>query len=472
MKMKSESLIQAAPGSLRPAVAALSRVVPRKPSPDGNLHILVEPVDRNTVRITGAGRGTFLSVDVPAAIPSAFGPFLVSFPGLQARLKGAGSHGTVEIQSGQVPAARFPELPVFRGASVTLEPKVAGAILRAFACASTDETRMVINGALLEVTGDGGNRVVGTDGRHLYAATRFVIPGLQTPVILPAHPVWKSPILRKASRWTLRVGGDASTAPRFYRIEAPGWSLTGRLTEGNYPNYHQVIPGPASFKAGAVLSERTLPGLEKLLETLPGGKSPHRPVGIRLGTKVLSILARETDEDAFGEHPVPSMEIHGDPVTVFIDRDYLAKAFRFGLNRIEIIDAVSAVKLSRDGELMIVMPVRCQGDTRAGTPGTPGVSPKESRREPVGKSPSPAEGSLGERPGKSRGGGPTGENQPDPFETVAMQVVQAREAIRLADSRLGDLATALRALVRKQRQAEKEMRAVRGTLRSLGRIEF
>jgi len=473
--MKSTTEIQAAAGSLRQAVAALSKVIPRKPAPDGLNHVLVEPLHRNTIRITGVGPDTFLSVDVPAEIPTAFEPFLISFPGLQTRVKGTRTYEEIELHPGSIPVARFPEIPKFRAAPVTLEPKVTGAILRAFACVSTDQTRMVINGALIDAAGGEGHHVVGTDGKHLFGSNSFSIPGMKGPVILPAHPVWKSPILRNEAVWTLRVGGDSlSPDARWYRIDAPGWSLTGRLIEGNFPNYHQVIPGASSFKARVVLSERTLPEIEKLLGTLPGAKLPHRPVGLRLEKRGLSLLARESEEDFFDDHPIPFVEIHGDPVTVLVDRDYLAKAFRFGLNRIEFIDAVSPVKISRDGDLMIVMPVRCQGEVLVKAPE---ASLREPVREALSRPEEPKVPTVRSDEGKPKNRSEetqrmTGDNPVDPVETAALQLVQAREALRLADSRLGEMMATLRAASRQRRRTEKEMQVVRGTLRGLRKIEF
>jgi hypothetical protein len=48
----------------------------------------------------------------------------------------------------------------------------------------------------------------------------------------------------------------------------------------------------------------------------------------------------------------------GPDVTVYLDRDYLAKAISFGLHRISTGDSVSPLQFSRGGDLMIVMPVR------------------------------------------------------------------------------------------------------------------
>jgi hypothetical protein len=59
-------------------------------------------------------------------------------------------------------------------------------------------------------------------------------------------------------------------------------------------------------------------------------------------------------------------------VTIHLNRHLLAKALRFGLTKIEIIDALSPLKFSEGGRQMIVMPTR--GNATPIKPTTPPVS--------------------------------------------------------------------------------------------------
>src|SRR5690606_8578442 len=125
-------------------------------------------------------------------------------------------------------------------------------LVHAFACASSDETRHILQGAFLDTSGKGRNahRIVGTDGRHLFSSNSLHLPQVKSPVILPDHKLWQWKPLAESRPWTLRLGaapksGDGTTP---FRIEGPHWSVTGSTVEGNYPNYRQVVPRSEQFK--------------------------------------------------------------------------------------------------------------------------------------------------------------------------------------------------------------------------------
>lgn len=467
----SPSLIHAAAGNLRPVVAALARVIPSKPASAELGQVLVEPVDHTTLRLSGTDGTTFLAVDILGTVDRQAEPFLAPLAQLQAHLRETRPADRVDLVPGKIPVERFPNVPRLRGTPVSLEPKVGQAILRAFACSSADETRQVLRGAFVDASGGAAHGIVGTDGKHLYASNSFRLPELKESVILPAHKVWKSPLLRAAVPWTLRVGADSASNNRWYRIDTAVWSLTGKLIEGTFPAYHQVIPEPSSFGAGLVFPERSLPELIKLIGTLPGNRPPFQTVGLRLKEGRACFLGRESDTDSFQEHPVPAAEVRGEAATVFFNREYLSKALTFGLNRLEIIDAVSPVKLHRADELMIVMPVRCvtgqEPRKRPGKAVGEGLRKPEKTPEPVVRSENGSPKRGGEKPRE-----PEGEALADPIEVASRQLVQVREALKVADARLTDLVGTLRGIGRNQRQTEREIRAVRGTLRHLRRIEL
>ena len=61
---------------------------------------------------------------------------------------------------------------------------------------------------------------------------------------------------------------------------------------------------------------------------MPGGKSDNRPVGLRIRSKSIGVLAREDDEMTCEELEVPVVSKVGPPVTVFVNRDYLPEGPR------------------------------------------------------------------------------------------------------------------------------------------------
>ncbi len=136
------------------------------------------------------------------------------------------------------------------------------------------------------------------------------------------------------------------------------WSVTGRLLEGPYPNYRQVIPGPAQFTTTVTLSDAALEAVTRLLPRLPGKQLANRPIGLHCEKGRFGLLARAENDEPWILHPVDRCEMKGPDVTIYLDRDYLIKAADFGLHRISMSDAMSPIQFSRGGDLMIVMPVR------------------------------------------------------------------------------------------------------------------
>src|SRR5947207_11478228 len=67
-----------------------------------------------------------------------------------------------------------------------------------------------------------------------------------------------------------------------------------------------------------------------------------------------------------------AMEVTGKTVTVLLNRNYLAKALRFGLNEIQIQDALSPVRCTNEsGRQLVIMPIRLDGVTPQPAPTQP-----------------------------------------------------------------------------------------------------
>jgi DNA polymerase III sliding clamp (beta) subunit (PCNA family) len=65
------------------------------------------------------------------------------------------------------PVDQFPQVPRTKTKSVPLPPSVRESLHQALECASTDETRYILNGAFIDASNPKAFNVVGTDGRHL-----------------------------------------------------------------------------------------------------------------------------------------------------------------------------------------------------------------------------------------------------------------------------------------------------------------
>src|SRR5207237_1473570 len=96
----------------------------------------------------------------------------------------------------------------------------------------------------------------------------------------------------------------------------------------------------------------------------------------RRGKLVLFGRAAGTDEPT--EVAFSSAEVTGKPVTVLLNRLYLAKALRFGLSEIQIQDALSPVRCTdQSGRQVVIMPIRVDGVTPQPAPTQQPSSPPQ-----------------------------------------------------------------------------------------------
>ena len=153
-----------------------------------------------------------------------------------ASIESGGSHFKIR----GLPEAEFPQLPKLNGAkSFTIEQKILRDALKKTAYAkSTDETRFVLNGALLSVKEDKLISVA-TDGRRLALAEYDVdLPkGVHGELILPSKTITELQRLLKD-----KGNVTVSFTDNQISLDMDGTFLVSKLVDGVYPNYRQVIP--------------------------------------------------------------------------------------------------------------------------------------------------------------------------------------------------------------------------------------
>jgi len=345
---------------LKSALSGIGKLIPRSPSLVVLGCVKVEAAGPQTLRLTATDLDFTLSVEIPASLEKGLVPFLLPMLRLRELVNGLRSDEAVHL--GPLikgpPVDEFPEIHQVRTPGLTLPEPVVTSLLRAFACASQDPTRAVLRSACLDTSGTGpkAHRIVGTNGRMLFSSNSMQLP-LKQSVILPDHPLWRWKPLADSRPWTLRLGKDKHEVESF-RLEGPAWSVTGRLLDGPYPNYRQVIPRAEQFQTKVTLTDEALAAVDRLLPRLPGKQQNNRPVGLHFEKGRFGLVARREDDEPWILHPVDRCEMEGPNLTVFVNRDYLSKAAAFGLGRVSLGDAMSPVQFSRGGDLMIVMPVR------------------------------------------------------------------------------------------------------------------
>jgi len=362
----------------------------------------------------------------------------------------------------------FPVEMVVATPPVPMPETFARRFTEAMGCSSTDATRYILNGILLDVGGpeDAGHYLVGTDGRHLFSANSFTLP-LSDSVTIPNH---KLLLWRGLADLPWAMAGEKKLNISLVRIVAGDWTLTLKTIEGNYPNWRQVVPHFRQHRTTITLPEGH--GFAKLVNGLPGADLANSPVDLVVEGKTVAV--RDTTEGS--NVLLEGATAKGPDIRIRINREYLIKAFDYGLTNIGLIDSLSAMQFARRGRQMVVMPLRV-----ADIP--PAEEPTDKQEVSAKTTPAPTEPQP-ERKTMSNGhtnGAATphlnGATRPTPAEKPAIEAAidkldAFKTTFREALAGLTELTTLLRQAVRDQKAGEKEVQSVRQTLRSLQSVRI
>ncbi|MEM9443794.1 MAG: DNA polymerase III subunit beta [Verrucomicrobiota bacterium] len=219
-----------------------------------------------------------------------------------------------------LPEEDFPPFPKTEGAQAFLiEQRLFREMLRKTSYAmSTDESRYVLNGALLSFKGN-KLTVVSTDGRRLALVDHEMeIPnGSEIDVILPTKAV--NELMR-----ILSEEGDLDIALSENQVAftVGDTFLVSKLIEGNYPNYKQVIP--SDTKERITLERELLLGCVKRVALLSSDKS--NSVKLTFGDNSLEISANTPDVGEARE--TLSIKYSGKQFSIAFNPNYLTDPLR------------------------------------------------------------------------------------------------------------------------------------------------
>jgi DNA polymerase III sliding clamp (beta) subunit (PCNA family) len=390
-----------------------------------------------------------------------------------------------EVKVDTLPVEEFPPIPRIKGESIPVNDALRASIHEALACASTDNTRLILNGAFIDVTKPDAHYIIGTDGRHLYASNSFSLP-LKDSLIIPAHKFigWKE--FSHDGEWRLKVGtSEKEDELPPIQISSRRWRFITRQFDGNYPNWRQVIP--TAFNTSVEFGPESVEQIIKTIQRMPDHDVVNHTLGIEVKGKKVNLLCKTGLDQPWMPVEVPSGDIKGPDVTTYLNRHSLIKALEFGLLRLDIIDSMSAMRFSQEGRQLIVMPVRpppppitpAEESTPASAPvrdsdGKGEAEPVDSEtekpaapstaaqpeRKTMPKTTTPAPNGNGEHTEKT-----TLEKAVDQIETVKGSY---REAIR----GLNELADTLKQVQRDQKASERDVQSVRTTLEKLQSVKL
>ncbi|MEA3212307.1 MAG: hypothetical protein QOE70_5364 [Chthoniobacter sp.] len=490
---------------LKPALTGLAKVINRHSALPVLNHLKIERTSDGWVALTATDLDHFVTVRLEQPAPGDSFAILVPYEELLKTLKGRGKGEEILIEPGEnnmatvryaigdqfaetriatLPVEEFPPHPAIKGEPIPVENSLRTSIREALQCSSTDETRLIINGAYVDVSKPEAHYVVGTDGRHLYSSNSFALP-LSDSLLIPNHRFlgWKE--FNADGEWQLRVGAKDkekdNDAPPPFQLTSRRWRFISRQFEGNYPNWRQVLPSGSSTQTTIELAPEAVESLLQTIGQMPDHDAINHAIGLEVIGYTARLLGRSSQDDVWTRVAVPGVKVTGKEVTIFLNREILSKALRFGLTRIDLIDSMSPLRFSHDGRQMIVMPTRPTPAPNAPNPTSSASPVAAADSEPQPSTPPPkAESqerkSMPDQNGTTTSGTSNGTTtataEKPALETALAQIETIRGEFRSTIAGLNKLADALKQAQREQKASDKEIQSVRQTLRSLKSVRI
>jgi len=253
------------------------------------------------------------------------------------------THPTLDV-------ADFPPRPNVIGPATTVPAYTMESLAVVAVCASTDETRYVLNGVLF--TPDDGGTLVATDGHRLGSAPALVPP---VPFILAnaaVHVLTHPDFTGQGAEITVsEVADDLNVS-----IRSGKHLLVSRTIAGNYPNYRQVIPHLVPELV--TISGDRRPGVIAWLRALPDTRDAVRLSWEKRGQLTLT---RTTESSGTAVLRVP-VEIHGNPPVIAFSPRYLADALEIGSTLCLSDGLTPGVCRHPSGRFCLIMPCRVTGE--------------------------------------------------------------------------------------------------------------
>ncbi len=154
-----------------------------------------------------------------------------------------GSHPVEQVIT-SAPVGDFPELPQITAKSISLDEAARATLLDALACASDDETRVILNGAYLDVSKPTGHYAVATDGRHLFSSNSLHL-ALPSSVLIPDHRFLSWSGFVKDGQWKLAVQPPTKDKGGYSKLESRRWTFYHQADRGHVPQLAQHHRGCA-----------------------------------------------------------------------------------------------------------------------------------------------------------------------------------------------------------------------------------
>lgn len=269
-----------------------------------------------------------------------------------------------------LPMEDWPACPVIDSSnSFLVDDTFKAALLAALDCCSEDESRQILQSAFLDAEEQNSQYLVGTDGKHLFAANSFALP-IEKSVLFPHRRFicWNG--FHADGHWniTYQPARPEENTPGYVQIDSNRWTLISKQCDGTYPNWRAPIPSYAEDDSSHTKVEFTEDAARWLCCAIPQFP-PEDDSSIRIivlgglvfieGGKKTARL-KEEENSSNGRHHIEGATALGRDMSICVDRHLALKAFRFGFREMVIFDETSPVLFTQKGRKMVVAPMRSE----------------------------------------------------------------------------------------------------------------
>ena len=489
---------------LKPALIGLGKVINKSATLPVLSMIKVERSSEGWIALTGTDLDSFATVRLEQPDTGVPTSMLLPFSQLQALSKTCGKQDSITVTAAaedkvlleypigtqktgkrcdSIKVEEFPEIPRIKGDAIPISDQIRASFQEAWECASTDETRYILNGAYVDVSDSKCHTVVATDGRHLYSSNSFHLT-LKSSVIIRTHRFLEWKEFSNDGEWRLKVrDADGDKDLGSIQLSTRRWRFITKQIEGNYPNWRQVVPKDAA-KTVIEIEPSVCESIVQTINRIPDHDPTYHKLGIAVEQGTLLLLGKSSADDAeFITVPVPQAKVSGRDVRLYLNRELLVKALRFGLNTIGIEDHLTPLKLTNGGRQMIIMPVRCDPDPihpasvqstgpAAGETGNSGQNQQPQPAAPNNTAAQPERKTTVAEENKNNGGSNESPSMESLFEEVLTGIDSLRESLTEKAGSLKSLGSKVRTLMKEQKSSMKEIHSVRQTLKSLQGVKL
>ena len=348
-----------------------------------------------------------------------------------------------------LPMDQFPQVPRIKTEAVVLSPAVRESLHQALECASSDQTRYILNGAFIDASNPKGHSVVGTDGKHLYSANSFTLP-IRQSVLIPSHKFLQWKEFNSDGEWQMKADIE------HVQLTSRRWRFITKQIQGKYPDWRVTVPDQREAKTRITLDPTKLEPLIKLIQRIPCyDPDRYQTIGLEWSRGQFLLLGKDSDNEPWTRVPVSDVKAEGPEVIIYLSRRFLIKALGYGLNTISLINDMSPLRFHTPAKQMIVMPLRMTAEpsTKPVSISPPRPAPPPPIPKPMINTPSPET--------------PPSDGQKTPMEEAIDMTLLIRDKFNEGFNMLRDLSLKLKGINREQKASAREMQSVRSTLRSL-----